>query len=224
MLEFGICLAAFWDETGKKFKEENRRMATGPGKKGRLREALSGRVSWTLAFFLLGYVGVEGALICLRWRTVHLPGGSSSLMFRNRSGTRGLGRDVHDACPPRRSVRFWHDGGRVLAGPDRRPCRPGICDGQDWGEDRGHREPFVLATVHVGALRSAQTELTILGFQVYFAISMALEILFWLVPQFVVSAIAVSLVGFFLGPLFPAAVVRNLESGRLCWTAINQSR
>jgi len=33
------------------------------------------------------------------------------------------------------------------------------------------------------------------------------ELLFWLVPNFTVSAIAVAFQGFFLGPLFPAAVV-----------------
>lgn len=36
---------------------------------------------------------------------------------------------------------------------------------------------------------------------------MALELVFWLVPQFYVSAVAVALQGFFLGPMFPAAVV-----------------
>ena len=36
---------------------------------------------------------------------------------------------------------------------------------------------------------------------------MARELVFWLVPQFYVSAVAVALQGFFLGPLFPAAVV-----------------
>jgi fucose permease len=36
---------------------------------------------------------------------------------------------------------------------------------------------------------------------------MAFELIFWLVPQFYVSAVAVALQGFFLGPLFPAAVV-----------------
>jgi fucose permease len=36
---------------------------------------------------------------------------------------------------------------------------------------------------------------------------MALELIFWLVPQFYVSAVAVSLQGFLLGPLFPAAIV-----------------
>lgn len=43
--------------------------------------------------------------------------------------------------------------------------------------------------------------------KIYLPITMALELVFWLVPQFYVSAVAVSLQGFFLGPLFPAAVV-----------------
>lgn len=43
--------------------------------------------------------------------------------------------------------------------------------------------------------------------KIYLPITMAFELLFWLVPQFYVSAIAVALQGFFLGPLFPAAVV-----------------
>jgi fucose permease len=36
---------------------------------------------------------------------------------------------------------------------------------------------------------------------------MALELVFWLVPQFYVSAVSIALQGFFLGPLFPAAIV-----------------
>ena len=36
---------------------------------------------------------------------------------------------------------------------------------------------------------------------------MALELLFWLVPQFYVGAVSVALLGFFLGPMFPAAMV-----------------
>lgn len=41
---------------------------------------------------------------------------------------------------------------------------------------------------------------------------MGLELLFWLVPQFIVSAVAVALQGFFLGPLFPAVVVAATKS------------
>lgn len=36
---------------------------------------------------------------------------------------------------------------------------------------------------------------------------MALELIFWLVPRFYVSVVAVAFQGFFLGPLFPAAIV-----------------
>ena len=42
---------------------------------------------------------------------------------------------------------------------------------------------------------------------VYVALGVGLELLFWLVPNFVVSAVAVAVLGFVLGPLFPAAVV-----------------
>ena len=41
----------------------------------------------------------------------------------------------------------------------------------------------------------------------YLALSLALELLFWLIPSFVVSAIAVAFLGLFLGPLFPTAIV-----------------
>ena len=43
--------------------------------------------------------------------------------------------------------------------------------------------------------------------QIYLALAMGLELVFWLVPQFYVSAVAVSLQGFFLGPMFPSAVM-----------------
>lgn len=42
---------------------------------------------------------------------------------------------------------------------------------------------------------------------VYLLISISFELIFWLVPQFIVSAFAVSLVGFFTGTIFPGVVV-----------------
>lgn len=42
---------------------------------------------------------------------------------------------------------------------------------------------------------------------VYLVICVALQLLFWLVPRFIVSAVMVGLLGFFLAPLFPAAIV-----------------
>ncbi|TVY83691.1 Bypass of stop codon protein [Lachnellula suecica] len=41
----------------------------------------------------------------------------------------------------------------------------------------------------------------------YIAISICLELIFWLVPSLIVSAVSVALLGFFLGPLFPTAMV-----------------
>lgn len=42
---------------------------------------------------------------------------------------------------------------------------------------------------------------------VYLGLSIGLELIFWLVPQFAVGAVAVALLGMFLGPLFPAGIV-----------------
>ncbi|KAK8045618.1 hypothetical protein PG993_005642 [Apiospora rasikravindrae] len=65
-----------------------------------------------------------------------------------------------------------------------------------------------------------------LAITIYLPIVMALELLFWLVPKFIVSAVAVGLQGFFLGPLFPAAIVamskllpRHLHVGAIGFAA-----
>lgn len=42
---------------------------------------------------------------------------------------------------------------------------------------------------------------------IYLIVAIVLELLFWLIPQFYVSAVMVSLLGFVLGPLFPTAVL-----------------
>ncbi|KIW12094.1 hypothetical protein PV08_09368 [Exophiala spinifera] len=42
---------------------------------------------------------------------------------------------------------------------------------------------------------------------VYLALCFVLELIFWLVPQFIVSAVAVAFLGFFLGPMFPGGVM-----------------
>jgi len=45
----------------------------------------------------------------------------------------------------------------------------------------------------------------------YLASAMGMQLLFWLVPSFTVSSIAVGFVGFCLGPLFPAVVVATTK-------------
>lgn len=42
---------------------------------------------------------------------------------------------------------------------------------------------------------------------IYLGLSIGLELLFWLVPNFIVGAVAVAFLGMFLGPLFPAGIV-----------------
>lgn len=42
---------------------------------------------------------------------------------------------------------------------------------------------------------------------IYLGAAIGLELIFWLVPSFVVSAVAVTFLGFVFGPLFPTAVV-----------------
>ena len=46
-----------------------------------------------------------------------------------------------------------------------------------------------------------------LAVSIYILCSLGLELLFWLVPQFIISAVAISLIGFFIGPLFPSTVI-----------------
>jgi MFS family permease len=57
---------------------------------------------------------------------------------------------------------------------------------------------------------------------VFLLIAVAMQFLFWFIPSFLASAIAVSFLGFFLGPLFPAGVVTivNLLPRRLHVSAI----
>jgi len=42
---------------------------------------------------------------------------------------------------------------------------------------------------------------------IYCLFALGLQLIFWLVPQFYVSAVAIALVGYFIGPFFPAAVI-----------------
>ncbi|KAK2730384.1 major facilitator superfamily transporter [Colletotrichum kahawae] len=46
---------------------------------------------------------------------------------------------------------------------------------------------------------------------IYLVLSVALELLYWLVPSFVASVIFVTFLGFFLGPLFPAVIVAAIK-------------
>ncbi|TKA33749.1 hypothetical protein B0A50_00585 [Salinomyces thailandicus] len=81
-----------------------------------------------------------------------------------------------------------------------------------------HGRPFASGMTATGFWLGITVGRLVLGFvtprigeklavTIYLPIAMALQLLFWLVPQFYVSAVAVSLQGFFLGPMFPAVMV-----------------
>lgn len=86
-----------------------------------------------------------------------------------------------------------------------------------------HGTPFASGLVSTGFWMGIAVGRVILGFvtplfpseksaiAVYLLLSMALELIFWLVPHFIVSAIAISVIGFFLGPVFPGAVVAQTK-------------
>ncbi len=50
-----------------------------------------------------------------------------------------------------------------------------------------------------------------LAITIYLVVSIALQLLCWLVPSFIASAVTVAFLGFFLGPLFPAAIVASTK-------------
>ena len=151
--ELVVSLSTFWEDSGTAFR--NTEQGGSGVNKGRMKEALSKRVTWIISFFLLAYVGCE----------VSLGGWIVEFMIRVRKGdpfSSGL-----------TATGFWL----------------GITLGR-----------FTLGFVTPRLGES-------LAISIYISLAMGLELLFWLVPQFVVSAVAIALIGFFAGPLFPAAVI-----------------
>ncbi|OOQ91821.1 MFS transporter [Penicillium brasilianum] len=81
-----------------------------------------------------------------------------------------------------------------------------------------HGSPFASGMAETGFWLGVTVGRFVLGFVsprigeklsiiVYIVLAIALELIFWLVPDFIVSAVAVALVGFFLGTIFPGVVV-----------------
>ena len=59
-VEMVSCVCAFWTASGKQFRDDHPRTSDQSG--GRVREALSNRITWICAFFLLAYTGIEVAI------------------------------------------------------------------------------------------------------------------------------------------------------------------
>ncbi|KAL2832503.1 major facilitator superfamily domain-containing protein [Aspergillus cavernicola] len=184
-LELVFCLYAFRHSTASAFRESQqlfteRVMGDGDGDVnantstndqgssggeeeeeggGGIRQALltrpHARVTWILAFFLLGYVGVE----------VAIGGWIVTFLMRVRNGA--------DFASGMGATGFWLGitFGRVVLG---------------------------FVTPRIGEKVSIV---------IYIFFSITASLIVWLVPNFHASIIAVSIQGFFLGPLFPGAVV-----------------
>ena len=87
-----------------------------------------------------------------------------------------------------------------------------------------HAKPFAAGLTSTGFWLGITVGRMVLGFVtarvfpseklavvVYLIISVGLELLFWLVRDFVSSAVMVAFLGFFLAPMFPAAVVAETK-------------
>lgn len=183
VIELATSISAFWAATGAVFRAQNPR--TSDTKDNRMTEALirlpHARVTWLIAIFLLGYVGIEVAL------------GGWIVKFMLEV------RNAESFASGMTATGFWMGitVGRIVLGF----VTPRL------GEKLAIAvSPLFIVTppsLSSGYEREANRSLH----QIYLPLTMALELVFWLVPQFYVSAVAVSLQGFFLGPLFPAAVV-----------------
>ena len=147
VLELGIGLWAFWADDGPEFRRKNVSADEG---NGRTRAALKLRVTWTIALFLLLYVGAE----------VALSGWVVTFMIRVR--------DANPFDSSLTSTGFWLGitAGRLVLG---------------------------FVTGRIGERWAIVS---------YLLLAIGLELLFWLVPQFIVSAVAISFLGFFLGPMY----------------------
>lgn len=195
-LMIGLCIAelaaggtAFWTETGQKYRADNEK-TTGKSS-GHTREALRNRVTWICCFFLLVYTGTEVALggwVVQFMRVVRhaapFPAGMSATGYwlGLTVGRVGLGFVTPRIGEKRAIVVSLH----IIQRPEISPLAS---------------LPFLRYT-----RPRKQTSLTTI-LQIYIALATAAHLIFWLVPNFFASAVAVALVGFFLGPLFPASVV-----------------
>ncbi|KIH95007.1 hypothetical protein SPBR_03669 [Sporothrix brasiliensis 5110] len=151
----GIALGAmaFWGATGRIHRESHK--STTGQQRTTTRRVLREPITWLMAIFLLGYVGVE----------VSLGGWITTFMLNDRHAENfAAGLSV---------TGFWLGitVGRLVLG---------------------------FVTGRIGEK---------LAITVYLLSSIGLQLLYWLVPSFIASAIFVGFLGVFLGPLFPAAVV-----------------
>lgn len=153
VVELVFCTAAFWAETGEKYRRNTR--DEGGEQTGMTRRALKQRTTWILSAFLALYVGAE----------VSIGGWIVTFMTTVRKGA---------------------------------PFSSGLTATGFWLGITMGRVTLGFVTPRVGEK---------LAIAIYAVLAIGLQLVFWLVPQFYVSAVAIALVGYFIGPFFPSAVI-----------------
>jgi fucose permease len=188
-IEVGTCVWTFWDSDAASFKAETE--ALNSSDDGGVRRALFdrrfARVTWLLAFFLLIYVGQEVAI------------GGWVVTFLMRV------RDGGDFASGMGATGYWLGitFGRVVLGF----ITPRI------GEKTAIVVSLFCSNILISLPLLLHYNLTTLPYptlppsQIYNILAIVFALIFWLVPNFYASVIAVSIQGFFLGPMFPGAVV-----------------
>lgn len=174
---------AFWDSNGASYRCES--SESREDRETGLADALfrmpAARITWVAALFLLCYVGVE----------VALGGWIVTFMLRERH--------AEDFASGMSAVGFWLGitVGRAVLGF----VTPRL--GVKMSTAVSLSRPSSTSRLSEWEKTTTDT----LMCQGYIGAVIALELIFWLVPQFYVSAVAVALQGFFLGPMFPNAVL-----------------
>ena len=199
VVEMGVGTGVWWGVSGRVFRE-NVKMGMEEGEKdgGRMGEAVRNRVVWLIAVFFFLYVGAEGRSSlpflasgsipfkhhCLP-SLLHLPSSSTPYLLFTSLTTPpvSLGGFIPSFLLSTRTTSIF---------------TAGIAATGFWAGLTLGRVTLGFITPHLGERRA------ITG---YLLLALALQLIFWLVPSFAVSALAVALLGFFIGPLFPSAVV-----------------
>lgn len=182
-----IAVTAFWTETGKKYREANSRIDNKKG--GRTREALRNKVTWICSFFLLGYVGIEVALG--GWVVVFMEKIRHAAPFAAGMSATAywlgitVGRVVLGFITP-----LIGEKSAILVSGNRRYTFS--------QQEKAHKKVIKPKRLPNHPIPPSQ---------IYTSLALISHLILWLVPSTPVSIASISLVGFFLGPFFPAAVI-----------------
>lgn len=225
VLELAGLSVAFWPCNGAAYRAGHAHEADAGSKGVGTRAALRSRVTWLCALFFFSYMAVEGMqtppasacvfmasaiapfpahtppppllLLVLFIVSFLIPCSTSRVCLLFRSRTQTQGRQKLTIC----GTRAVGLGGWIITfmlrvrGASR--YASGISGSGFWAGMAVGRAGLGFVTERFGER---------LCLTIYLAICIGLELLFWLVPNFAVSAVAVAFLGFFLGPMFPGAV------------------